>query len=55
MSGIAILLVALVFGFITQSMGTGKGVKNCFWWGFFLGIIGVIVVAVKKDQKEPFN
>jgi uncharacterized membrane protein YdcZ (DUF606 family) len=48
---IAALIVALVlvFGFVTMSMGKSKGRSGSFWWGFFLGIIGVIVVATQKD------
>ena len=43
------LAVALVFGFVTMKMGMSKGRNGSFWWGFFLGIIGVIVVATQKD------
>ena len=43
------LVVALVFGFVTKSMGESKGRSGSFWWGFFLGIIGIIVVAMQKD------
>ena len=46
---IVALIVALVFGFVTMTMGKSKGRSGSFWWGFFLGIIGVIVVATQKD------
>jgi uncharacterized membrane protein YeaQ/YmgE (transglycosylase-associated protein family) len=44
------LIVGAIFGAITQAIGTNKGHDNCFWWGFFLGFIGIIVVALKKDK-----
>ena len=54
-----ILLIAspIVFGLITNSMGDKKGIRNGFWWGFFLGIIGVIIVSMKesKEPKKPKN
>ncbi len=43
------LISALIFGFIAKAIASGKGQEGGFWWGFFLGIIGLIVVAVKKD------
>ena len=46
---IVALIVALVFGLVTMMMGKSKGRSGSFWWGFFLGIIGVIVVATQKD------
>lgn len=46
------LLVGLIFGAITKKMGETKGYTNQFWWGFFLGIIGLIVVAVRPDMNQ---
>jgi len=43
------LIIAVVLGFVTRSMGQEKGRSGSFWWGFFLGIIGIIVVAMQKD------
>ena len=44
------LCVHIVLGAITAGMNTSKGYYGGFAWGFFLGIIGIIVVAVR-----PFN
>lgn len=44
------LIVAIICGFITKSMNENKGYDGGFAWGFFLSIIGIIVVAVR-----PFN
>ena len=44
------LIYAIICGFITKSMNQNKGYDGGFAWGLFLGIIGIIVVAVR-----PFN
>ena len=47
--------LACIFGFITQSINESKGYYGGFAWGFWLGWIGIIVVACKPDnnyQKE---
>ena len=44
------LIVAIICGLITKSMNENKGYNGGFAWGFFLSIIGIIVVAVR-----PFN
>jgi hypothetical protein len=33
--------------FLCYLMGSRVGRKNLWWWGFFIGWVGVIVVAVK--------
>lgn len=40
----------IVFGFITKSINERKGYNGGFAWGFWLGIIGIIVVAVRQDN-----
>ena len=42
---ISYTLFGIIWGFATQSIGKSKGHQNCFWWGFFLGLIGLIVVV----------
>lgn len=44
------IIFCLVCGLITYSMNKNKGYDGGFWWGFFLTIIGIIVVALR-----PFN
>jgi len=41
------LLISFVFGCITLSINENKGYEGGFAWGFWLGIIGIIVVACK--------
>ncbi len=38
------------FGVVTYYIGKSRGHQNCFWWGFFLGLIGLIVVLCLKDN-----
>lgn len=42
--------ISCIWGIATKNIGESKGHQNCFWWGFFLGIIGLIVVACLKDN-----
>ena len=48
-----ILAQGLIFGFITIAISKSKGYDGGFWWGFFLGILGLIVVAVRPDKSNP--
>lgn len=43
---------ASVMGAISYAIGSSKGLKYSFWWGFGLGIIGIIVVACLEPAKE---
>ena len=42
-------------GLATQSIGKSRGHQNCFWWGFFLGLIGLIVVVCIKTKTNNQN
>lgn len=44
------LIFAIIFGFIAKHISSGRGMEGGFWWGFFLGIIGIIVVAVRPKD-----
>lgn len=44
------LIPEIICGCITSSINQNKGYDGGFWWGFFLGILGIIVVACR-----PFN
>lgn len=51
MIGILVYLVmATIFGAITRYVADSKGYDGGFWWGFFLGIIGLLVVGFRPDQ-----
>lgn len=44
------IILGLICGFVTKSMNEEKGYTGGFWWGFFLDILGIIVIAVR-----PYN
>lgn len=41
-----------ILGFVTKSISESKGYEGGFWWGFLLGILGIIVVAVRPTQPD---
>ncbi len=44
------LITRSVLGFISQTINENKGYEGGFWWGFFLGTIGIIIVALKEER-----
>lgn len=50
---ISVIMNALVCGLITYAIGKSKNI-NGWAWGFFLGIIGIIVVAL-MEKREIIN
>ena len=46
---------ALICGFIAEHISNEKGgIKGAFWLGFFLGILGIIIVAcVSPSDNDP--
>ena len=48
---VVVIGIAIVFGLITKHMNENKGYTGGFAWGFFLGLIGIIVVACKTDLR----
>ena len=45
-------ICSLIFGSVASGIAQGKGYEDQegFWWGFFLGVIGLLIVACKPDQ-----
>lgn len=43
---------AIIWGCITKAVSSSKGYDGGFAWGFFLGLIGLIVVACKPDNRQ---
>ena len=48
------ILIALIFGYFAQKFGARKGYVDaaCFAAGFFLGIIGLIVILLLPDKNS---
>ena len=47
---VTIVVVAIVCGIIGEVIGKQRGRNNGFWWGFFLGPIGWIIIAMQPAQ-----
>ena len=46
----------VIFGFATQTIIDNKGYEeNWFWWGFFFGIVALIVAASKPENASRDN
>ena len=49
---ILLIVQGLVFGFATQAIIENKGYyENWFWWGFFFGILAVLVALAKPESR----
>lgn len=46
------LAVCVILGFVTKHINESKGYSGGFAWGFWLNLIGVIVVACKPDNRS---
>lgn len=49
---ISYLVSGIIFGFVSKTINENKGYEGGFAWGFFLGILGVIVVACKPTASQ---
>ena len=51
MEGIIVVLIySLVCGFVSKTINNNRGKDGGFWWGFLLGVIGIVVVAVRPKD-----
>lgn len=48
------LIVSCLFGLATIRINESKGYYGGFWWGFFLGWLGVIVILCKHDNTRSY-
>lgn len=48
------IIQGLICGFVAQVVSENKGYEDGFFWFFFLGIIGIIVVACKPDNNSSY-
>ena len=49
---IGALISGVVCGLVCQAIASSRHMDGGFWWGFFLGIIGVIIVTVRANDKQ---
>lgn len=49
---ISVCVLNAILGFVTKSISESKGYEDGFWWGFLLGILGIIVVAVRPTLPD---
>ena len=47
---ISYVIMGVIFGFITKYIANSKGYDGGFAWGFWLGIIGILVVGFRPNQ-----
>ena len=46
------LVNGIIFGLITEYVANSKGYEGGFWWGFFLGVIGLLVVGFRPNLQQ---
>lgn len=49
---VVFLVPAVLCGLISRAISKSRGMDGGFWWGFFLLVIGIIVVAVRPNDKS---
>ena len=52
---IVAVIAGVVCGFITKSINESRGGEGGFWWGCLLGVIGIIIVAVRPMDGNNSN
>ena len=50
-----VVIVSVVCGTIAKAISSNRGMDGGFWWGFWLNIIGIIVVAVRPNDKPMYE
>lgn len=54
-SGIIGIGIGCVFGFITKTINEANGYYGGFAWGFWLGVIGIIIVACRQPNPYAYQ
>lgn len=50
---VASLFYPIICGLLTRHINKGKGYGGGFWWGFFLGVIGIVIVVIRRPKDDP--
>ena len=50
-----VTVTASILGCVAKMVNQNRGCHGGFWWGFFLGVAGIMVVAIRplnqRDEK----
>ena len=49
---LGVVIVSVIFGLICSAISSSRGMEGGFWWGFFLWLIGIIIVAVRPNESR---
>ncbi len=52
---VAAIIVCCIFGVVTKKINESKGYYGGFAWGFWLGIIGIIIVSCKPAVRSSYS
>ncbi len=54
---LVIILIPLVFGFITATIADNKGLNSVGWFfvGFFFSLLGILIVMIVKPDHTELN
>ena len=52
---LGILILRPILGIISANIAARRYMRGGFWWGFFLGIIGIIIVAVRPNDSKMYS
>ena len=47
---IGLFIWRIILGLVSRRVSKNRGRKGGFWWGFFLGVVGIIVEAVRPKE-----
>ena len=50
--GISYIVFRVVCGLISKHINESKGYSNGFFWGAFLGILGIVIIACKPNKNK---
>ncbi len=46
------IVVEVIMGIVTKTINENKGYEGGFAWGFFLNLIGIIIVVFRKENQQ---
>ena len=52
---VGFVIEGIICGWICESIASNRNMEGGFWWGFFLSIIGIIIVAVRPNDTPSYQ